>query len=93
MINVKATKNGIDRAYFSRDKVKKALKLLGIGKIQKVNGKIADYELAKFIMLKEVESPLANFEAEEFLEAVRAENKPIEKSGKPMREIRENLKR
>ena len=44
-------------------------------------------------MLKEVESPLANLEAEEFLEAVRAENKPIEKSGKPMRELLETLKR
>jgi len=93
MIKVNATKNGIDRAYFSRDKVKKALKSLGIEKVQKVNGQNANYELLKFMMLKEVESPLANLEAEEFLEAVRADNKPIEKSGKPMRELRETLKR
>ena len=93
MIKVNATKDGIDRNYFTRDRVQKALKLLGIEKVQKINGKIADYELAKFIMLKEVESPLANLEAEEFLEAVRAENKPIEKSNKPMRELRETLKR
>ena len=46
MIKVNATKNGIDRNYFTRDKVKKALKSLGIGKVQKVNGKIADYELS-----------------------------------------------
>ena len=79
MVKVPVVEGGIDRKYFCRPRVKIALEKLGIKKIEKVNCKIAPIELVKFLLLKEVESPLANVDAEDFLEEVRKENKPVER--------------
>lgn len=92
MIKVKAPSSGLDRKYFNRPNVQKALKKLGIGKCEKINNKTASGHLLKFLMLKEVECPLSNEDAEDFLEAVRAENKPVENTNKSNKELLELLK-
>ena len=83
MVKVPPTKGGIDRKYFSRPRVRSALEKLGIKKVEKVSCLIAPVELVKFLLLKEVESPLANVEAEDFLEEVRKDNKPVERGEIP----------
>ena len=49
-------------------------------------------ELTKFLMLKAVECPLLDEDAEKLLEAVRTEYKPIENNDKSMKLLLENLK-
>ena len=65
MVKVPAPEGGsISRRYFARPKVVKFLEKESIGRCEKINGNIASVELVKFLMLKEVECPLANEESQ-----------------------------